>query len=296
METTTKTFREQAECYILDIASDVRPATLHVYRSILDAQLIPAIGGMELEGIGNKTAKMLVGRLTEARLSPATIRLAVTVMKQILASATDDEGDPLYPRQWNSKFIKAPKVSGQKAPVMALEGTSEAIAKADPQTRALIALLGGTGLRIGEALAISVGEGIGNVWNASDATITIRATQTPSGLQNEPKTAAGRRVVDLHPSLNEVLCSLGRPAGQPLFTLSHSTARRRLTALGVPGFHSMRRMRITHLQNKNTPLMLIKFWVGHAAGDISEKYTKFGAEIESRKDWVNTAGLGFNLG
>src|SRR5271154_5352546 len=112
METRVN-FQTQAEKYMVDIANDVLPATLHVYRSILDAQLLPAIGGEALEGIGNKTAKMLVLRLSAAGLSPATIRLAVTVMKQVLASATNDEGDLLFPRQWNPKFIKAPKVTGQ---------------------------------------------------------------------------------------------------------------------------------------------------------------------------------------
>lgn len=295
METITKTFGEQAERYMLDIASDVRPATLHVYRSILDAQLIPAIGRETLEGIGNKTAKMLVLRLSAAGLSPATIRLAVTVMKQVLASATNEEGELLHPRMWNAKFIKSPKVSHQNAPVMALEGTQEALQRSQGQIRALIALLGGTGLRIGEALAVIVSSGSGNVWDAITATITVRATQTPSGLQNEPKTDAGNRVVDLHPSLNDILCSLGRPEGQLLFTISERTARRKLVALGIPGFHSMRRMRITYLESVNVPRMLVKFWAGHAAEDITERYTKVGGEVATRKDWTERAGLGFQL-
>jgi integrase len=288
-------FQTQAEKYMSDIAEDVRPATLHVYRSILDAQLLPAIGRVELEGIGNKTAKMLVLRLSAAGLSPATIRLAVTVMKQVLASATNEEGDILHPRQWNPKFIKAPKVSGQKAPVMGLDGTQDALGRSDGQIRALVALLGGTGLRIGEALAVTVQNGPGNVWDAATATITIKATQTPSGLQNTPKTDAGNRVVDLHPSLNNALCSLLRPEGQLLFTISERTARRKLAALGIPGFHSMRRMRITHLESVNVPRMLVKFWAGHAAGDITERYTKVGAEVATRKDWTERAGLGFQL-
>lgn len=294
METRVN-FRTQAEKYMTDISSDVRPATLHVYRSMLDAQLLPALGEEALEGIGNKTAKMLVQRLTSAGKSPATIRLAVCLMKQVLASATNDEGDALYPRQWNSKFIKAPKVTDQKAPVCALESAQRALQSCEGQIRVLVALLGGSGLRIGEALAVTVSKGAGNVWEPISATITVGATQTPSGLQNAPKTDAGRRVVDLPKALNDLLCSLARPEGQPLFTVSERTARRRLSALGISGFHSMRRMHITHLKNMNVPDMLIKFRVGHAAGDVTERYTKFGADIAQRKDWAEKAGLGFQI-
>lgn len=288
-------FQTQAEKYMKEISLDVRPATLHVYRSMLDAQLLPALGAEELEGIGNKTAKMLVQRLTAAGKSPATIRLAVCLMKQVLASATNDEGDALFPRQWNAKFIKAPKVTDQKAPVCALESAQRAVAGSEGQIRVLVALLGGSGLRVGEALAVTVQNGPGNVWDPITATISVTSTETPAGLQNEPKTDAGKRVVDLHPDLNRLMLELARPEGQPLFTVSERTARRRLAKLGVPGFHSMRRMRLKYLDNQNVPRSLVKFWAGHAAGDVTERYMQGGSELNQRKDWTEKAGLGFQL-
>ena len=110
-------------------------------------------------------------------------------------------------------------------------------------------------------------------------------------LQQAPKTAAGVRTVDLHPDINNALASL--PDGK--FARSEDTYRRQIEKLGIPGFHSLRRARITHLQNENVPAMLIKFWAGHAAGDITERYTKIGSEISARKDWSEKAGLGFAL-
>jgi hypothetical protein len=80
-----------------------------------------------------------------------------------------------------------------------------------------------------------------------------------------------------------------------LFTMSERTLRRRIEELGIHGFHSMRRFRITHLQGENVPQMLTKFWAGHAASDQTEKYTKMGAQIQERKDWAGKAGLGFQL-
>ena len=82
---------------------------------------------------------------------------------------------------------------------------------------------------------------------------------------------------------------------QSMFTIPERTLRRRFLALGIPGFHSLRRFRITHLQGANVPTTLTKFWSGHAAGDITERYTKIGSQIQERKDWSVKAGLGFQL-
>jgi hypothetical protein len=121
------TFSKQAEAYLADIASVARPNTLHVYRSILDNRINPAIGGLELEEVDNKTAKSLVSHLAEARLSPATIGLAVTLVKQVVKSAVDGRGNPLYPVVWNSDYIKAPGIDpdSQKTPIITGERLTE---------------------------------------------------------------------------------------------------------------------------------------------------------------------------
>lgn len=295
-------FQQQAEMFMTEIASrksdPVRPNTLHVYRSLLDARILPAIGGVGMSDVNNKTAKMLVGRLTEAHLSPATINLAVTLVKQVVKSAVNDEGEQLYPRTWNTRFIDAPRVdhSTQKAPITASQTLQEAISRTNGEVQALVALLGGTGLRIGEALALMVGsdDGKNSFWIPESGTLVIRTTMVNGKIQLDTKTKAGTRIVDLDPHLASFLRSQLNREGM-LFTTSESTLRRRIKELGIPGFHAMRRFRITYLQGVNVPPTLVKFWSGHAAGDISERYTKFGAQIEERKTWSERAGLGFQL-
>jgi hypothetical protein len=128
-------FQQQAEAFMTEIASrksdPVRSNTLHVYRSLLDARILPHIGKVKLTDITNKTAKMLVGCLTEARLSPATINLAVSLMKQVVKSAVDENGDQLYPRTWNTRFIDAPRVDpqSQKAPIVIGQQITEILAR-----------------------------------------------------------------------------------------------------------------------------------------------------------------------
>jgi integrase len=292
-------FEQQTEQFLSDIASrksdPVRLNTLHVYRSLLNVRILPVIGGVELSDVGNKTVRALVASLTESGLSPATITLAVSLVKQIVSSATDEEGEQLYPRKWNTKFIDAPKVdpTAQKAPICPVPAITAALQTTSGDIRVLVALLAGTGLRVGEALSLT-----GNDWNPEAATLQVHSTLVDGHFQAETKTKAGTRTVDLDPKLNQLLHSLfanresrtGR-----LFPASEPTYRRRIDALGIPGFHSLRRFRITHLQNQNTPNMLTKFWVGHAAGDVSERYVKMGAQIQERKNWSEKVGLGFQL-
>lgn len=302
-------FGDQAERFISEITSrksdPVRSNTLHVYRSLLSVHILPAIGGKDLADVGNKTVKSLVGRLAEAKLSPATITLAVSLVKQIVKSAVDEEGNYLHPVKWNPTFIDAPKVdpNTQNTPISTQEGLSEAISRTNGEVKALVAILGGTGLRIGEALALStLDNGIDNLYDPEVGTLLIRATMVNGKVQPDPKTRAGNRMVDLDPVLNGFLrthigvnCTPNGYSKGKLFHSSERTLRRRIKEQGIEGFHAMRRFRITHLQGLNTPPALIKFWAGHAAGDITERYTKMGSQIEERKSWSERAGVGFEL-
>ena len=284
------TFSQQAEAYLTDIASVARPNTLHVYRSILDNRINPVIGGLDLAEVDNKTAKSLVGRLAEAHLSPATIGLAVTLVKQVVKSAVDGRGNRLYPVVWNPDYIKAPSIDtdSQKTPITSVEGVEKALQTTSGDVKALVALLASTGLRINEALAI----GLGNSWDPEAGTVTVTGTLVSGSFQSSPKTKAGKRVVDLAPEINDLLKATF-PNGGVLFPATERTYRRKFEALGIEGFHSLRRFRITHLQLANVPESLTKFWAGHAGKDITARYTKVGAEITARKDWSEKAGTGF---
>jgi integrase len=292
-------FRQQAEQFMSEIATRTRPNTVHVYRSLLDSRILPAIGKVEMTEVGNKTAKLLRLRLTEGGLSPATINLAVGLAKQIVKSAVDEEGNQLYPRTWNNRFIGTPEVDpdSQNTPIASAGAINKAVGTTSGEVKALVALLAGTGLRIGECLALMVGpdDGVNSFWEPQTGTITIRSTFACGKIQPTPKTRAGKRTVDLDPQLNNFLKVEFASADGLLFRTGERTLRRQLEAQGIHGFHSMRRFRITHLQGASVPLPLIKFWAGHAASDVTERYTKMGTQIEERKTWSEKTGLGFQL-
>lgn len=297
-------FDEQSATYLIAIANrkrkPARAKTLSLYRYLIQNRISPVIGRMDLSEVDNAAVKLLAGRLAEARLSPATISLAVAVVKQVVKSARGANGVPLYPRAWDPEFIDAPEVDpdSQKAPITPSKAISQAISEASGDVKALIGLLAGSGLRIGEALVLkNVDDGVANYWNPEAGTVQVRATWTQAaGLQTSPKTKAGVREVNLDPVLNAFLQeTLGTVQG-PLFTRSYWTYDRKLKKLGIDGgFHGMRRFRETYLEGQGVARMLMKFWTGHAAEDITERYIKFGPQIEERKQMAAKAGLGFSL-
>jgi integrase len=121
-------------------------------------------------------------------------------------------------------------------------------------------------------------------------------TMVGGQFQAAPKTKAGKRVIDLPGEVNSLLRLLFANHVAPLFPLSESNYRRQFAALGIPGFHSLRRFRVTHLQlTPNIPESLVKFWAGHASKGTTARYTKVAGEIATRKDWSERAGLGFSL-
>ncbi len=65
--------------------------------------------------------------------------------------------------------------------------------------------------------------------------------------------------------------------------------------IGVPGYHSFRRFRITHLENMGVPRGMAMFWTGHASRNVHETYIKFERDLQARKEWCEKAGLGFEI-
>ena len=171
----------------------------------------------------------------------------------------------------------------------------------------LCAFLAGTGLRIGEALSVRNGDdGTHTAYDPANAVVRVRMTRWHKQ-EGTPKTAAGIREVDLDPRLNAFLSVhtsivAGEPtfskaawAGRDLEFLCEGTLRENLRHLGIQGFHTFRRYRITRLRELGTPEDIVRYWVGHAGNGITDRYSKLAENKELRKQWAVRAGLGFEL-
>ena len=87
------------------------------------------------------------------------------IVKAVVASAMNENGEQLFPRTWNEEFIDAPLVKHQKQPSTDKKGMENILKEATGRYRVLYALLAGCGpLRAGEALGLEIGKHISEDW------------------------------------------------------------------------------------------------------------------------------------
>lgn len=281
----------------------IKPSTLVNRQSILDNHVLPVLGSMPLPDVGNKAMKDLVPALVGKGLSPQTIKNITQVVKLVKASAVDENGDELYPTKWNHDFIDMPVVDETKQRKLSFIGEQVTrIVEAGIGRIQMAAILSAAGgMRAGELLGLEVPHFDGS---------SLRVEQEVwNGTVQEPKTPNAKRVIDLHPDVANLLKQFigDRSTGFIFQTrngkpLSQTNLLKRglhpiLESLGISkrGFHSFRRFRNTHLRKSGCPDGLIKFWMGHANKDMTDRYDKVREDVEFRKEVANSVGVGFEV-
>src|ERR1700751_4059090 len=98
------TFRDQAETWLESMrnrdSEPLAPSTLATWSYALDKWINPNIGDMPLASVKNAPMKDLVGKM-KAGLSPKSVINYAQVVKMVVASATNQDGEQLYPQKWN---------------------------------------------------------------------------------------------------------------------------------------------------------------------------------------------------
>jgi integrase len=142
-----------------------------------------------LGSINNATVKTVVAKMNEAGLSSKTISNYVGLVKLVLASAIDGNGE----------FLDIPLVENQHQPTFTPETVTAIVKKAAGQEQVLYSLLAGAGLRVGEALGLEVKH-----FSAHCQTITVEQSCWEGDIQT-PKTKNAYRQVDICVALASLL-------------------------------------------------------------------------------------------
>jgi integrase len=229
----------------------------------------------------NASLKSFISSLRETKtLGPKSIVGIVSTVKLIVASATNEEGEKLFVRDWNDDFALVPRISRRKQhrPMATRVQVEKAISDSSECYKVLYALLAGSGLRISETLVLRIGDdGEHSCWNPATSQIEVRSAMW-KGREQATKSEAGNRTVDICTMLNNFLKSFtkDRKLAEYLFASrrggpAHEMTLRRFSLaklnLGDVSFHSFRRFRITHLRSTATvPEEIIRFWAGHRSG------------------------------
>lgn len=229
---------------------------------------------------------------------------------QVVASAKDPKANQVFPRQWDLAYIALPMVCPREQHRPTLEAEEVALIVSSvkrPMYRLAACLLAGTGMRIGELLALEIDKHI----NADSTVISIRQQRGKWGaVEPMPKTEAGFRHIDLCPPLARALSEyVGNRKGGFLFETESSrmlspedlwrdgfaTVVRNMGREHVR-FHAFRRFREAALQASECRELLIDYWMGHTNNEMGSRYARQLVEnAKYRAEWSRKVGLGFDL-
>lgn len=285
---------------------DTAPSTLGTWESCIDKWLNPNIGSLPLASIKKTVVQDLIDKMVAGELAPKSIANYFQVIKMVIASATNEDGEELHPRSWSKMQLVIPKVNKKKQhrPSVDEQTVNGLVSQSHGQRQMLFVLLAASGLRIGEALGV-------RVENIKDhGTRIVINSKVWKGIEQDfLKTDNGEREIDLPKSVAKLLMDyIGERKSGLLFCsknnkpLSESNIINRwlhpmLEQLNAPvaGNHAFRRFRITHLRKKLAPKDLEHFWMGHADEEIGDVYSKLMHDVEYRKDIAERIGVGFNV-
>jgi integrase len=313
------TFREQAQRWFNHVQNRRRKplalSTLELWEGCLKNWINPYIGDLSLSEINNAALKPLVAKMVEGGLSPKSIDTYSQVVKMVVASAVNDEGEEIYPRKWNHEFIDMPIVEEEKqnTPTFSSEVMTGLASWKKERERMIFILCGAAGLRIGEALGIEINKHVSHDF----LTISIAQKIHHGRVEQRLKTANGGRQVDLHPAIAALFqefvgdratgflfCTqAGRPLSPSNIIRRHlHKALKELnyvnphTGTHKAGNHAFRRFRNTYLRNKTQcPEGLRNYWMGHKGNSMDDLYDKIKEDVQFRKKWAEQCGFGFEL-
>jgi integrase len=253
---------------------------------------------MLLADISNATLRDIVEKMVAGGLVAKTIVNYTQVVKMVLASAVDAEGDQLYPRKWNHDFVGMPIIrkEEQYRPTVTRAEVEQIIANSKRRYAVLFAVLAGTGLRIGEALGLKATD------LSPDCRVVHVRRSIWGGKEQLPKTPNAIREIDIADPLAHLLREQVAGKAGYLFGTSTGKPMQQRNVLGwlhetnKVGFHAFRRFRTEVLRRARVPEDLIRLWLGHATMTVTDLYAD-GLKNDSawRQEWAERVGLGFSL-
>jgi integrase len=202
IEPTRQTFEEYARAW-LD-RQEVRPRTRELYVWALEQHLIPRLGQRRLDQISCEDIAALIADMRRKGLKGWTITSALRPLSIILAQAARKGRIPVNPMTQLERGER-PKHDDQRPKrILSLDEMQALLENADSdQYRALLELMLTGGLRIGEALGLSVGD-----LDAKHSVIRVDYQLGRDGTRTPLKTEESMRAIDIPPQLMRRLLDL----------------------------------------------------------------------------------------
>jgi integrase len=187
----------------------VRPRTLELYRWALERHLLPRLGRRRLDQISAEDIAALIAQLRRQGLKGWTITTALRPLSIILAQALRKGRIPVNPMTQLERGER-PRHDDQRIKrILTLQEMRALLdSTADDQHRCLLELLLASGLRIGEALGLTVGD-----LDSKHSLIRVEYQLARDGSRAPLKTAESRRALDIPDQLLRRLLDLAAERG-----------------------------------------------------------------------------------
>ena len=232
IEPTRQTFAQYAEAWLE--RQTVRPRTLEIYRWALKNHLIPYFGRRRLDQIHAEDIARFIALMRRTQYAGGkhykrnTILKALQPLRMILAQAARKGRIPVDPMS-QLEPGELPNGDDQRPKrILSLEEMRALVASAETeQNRCLLELLLASGLRIGEALGLTVAD-----LEPQHALIRVDYQLARDGTRTALKTAESRRALDIPPALMQRLLALIEARGSGLNPYAFVFASRNGTGLG----------------------------------------------------------------
>lgn len=274
------TFLQLAENYLDDCSHRLKGTTVHLRATVARTRLLPVFGDMPLETISPTSVRSWENDLLQdGTLSTSYIKAVRGVLSEMFNFAVRFYGLASNPvRMAGPIKANARKQEGARLHVWTREQFARFITSGlDAEYIALFSTLFWTGLRVGEALALTVSDVDldANTLHVSKTVSRIQQDLCISYVAEKPKTSASVRAVSMPLQLSMILADWMRQSGASnaasmLFGLSmrgnaSTVFAKRVQELKLPRIriHDLRHSHASMLINMGFEPMVIRDRLGH---------------------------------
>jgi integrase len=256
----------------------IRPETRADYKRNLERNGTPFFGRMRLSEIEPRDVRRFVASMQARGVSPNTVRLAVSPVRVLLATAVEDgliRSNPcaVIRLATGRADLEGDESGGARALTPA--EYARLLEKLPEERRLLVRVLAETGLRIGELLALTWGD-----VDLGQNRIHVRR-RTYRGKLAPPKSRYGRRTVPVTADLARALWQTHRASryaldADPVFPSTtggrldpgnlHGRVLKpaaRAAKVEWVGFHTLRHTCATELFRRGLNAKQVQVWLGH---------------------------------
>lgn len=198
--TTWAGTEEKPGAYAGRTGTGIRPGTLRDYRRMLERHALPYFGSKRLRDIRPLHIRAYAGHLAEMGMAPSTVKLNLSPLRAMLATAVEDgilRSNPCSGLRLAQKVDTTEEEERAKA--LTEEQLAALLAQVPEKHRLMITTMAGTGTRISECIALRWGD-----FDFPNRRVAIRR-RIYRGTVAPPESRYGRRTIPLSPGLAEAL-------------------------------------------------------------------------------------------